>query len=41
MKYSVGVDLGSTAIKVVFVQNNTLGIKRYQQLRDRKLWQIK
>ena len=24
MKYSVGVDLGSTAIKVVFVQNNTL-----------------
>ena len=24
MQYSVGVDLGSTAIKVVFVQNNTL-----------------
>ena len=24
MQYSVGVDLGSTAIKVVFVQDNTL-----------------
>ena len=40
MQYSVGVDLGSTAIKVVFVQDNTLiGIKRYQTAPGQEAWQ--